>query len=310
MLVLTTNSAWHFRADTQTDYIVQSSKRQVEILTSQRSSAFEIEVRKLYPRLGVYGISIRANSSTSTDDILNSWLNSGLINKWYSDQPVERRFIPNDAFYPEQWDMDRIDTEAAWMLTTGGVTSNGDTIVVAVLDSGFEIDHIDLAENIWFGASCAIDDGMVVVGATLQTTSYNRDGAAYIFDTAGNQLAKLVANDAFENLKFGSTVDIDGGIVVVGNSASQEAGVYLFDASTGTQLLKISVTVENFYFGSAVAISEDVTIANFSSMCSTLHPRDQDGMIREHKHINPADWIALIYSKNRTEGVRSILRNA
>jgi hypothetical protein len=56
---------------------------------------------------------------------------------------------PNDPDYSLQWGPERIGAPDVWDITTSGVTAAGDTIVVAVLDSGFELDHVDLAPNLW-----------------------------------------------------------------------------------------------------------------------------------------------------------------
>ncbi|MFK8164472.1 MAG: S8 family serine peptidase [Lewinella sp.] len=70
------------------------------------------------------------------------------------------RARPNDTRYDEQWQ--HLNTgqlngvlgadhnvEPAWDITTGGVTINGDTIVVAMLDDGVDTDHEDLVGNLW-----------------------------------------------------------------------------------------------------------------------------------------------------------------
>mgnify|MGYP005666368639 CR=1 FL=1 len=62
---------------------------------------------------------------------------------------VDFRVTPDDPYFGDQWDMARIGLPDVWETTTGGLTINGDTIVVAVLDSGFDINHPDLKDNIW-----------------------------------------------------------------------------------------------------------------------------------------------------------------
>ncbi|HWQ99255.1 MAG TPA: S8 family serine peptidase [Candidatus Methylomirabilis sp.] len=52
--------------------------------------------------------------------------------------------VPNDTFYPQQWYLRQINAEAAWNKTTGS-----DRVVVAVIDTGVDVDHEDLRENIW-----------------------------------------------------------------------------------------------------------------------------------------------------------------
>jgi hypothetical protein len=63
--------------------------------------------------------------------------------------------IPNDSLFYFQWAMRNlgqnggkygadIDATEAWNITTGGYTAHGDTIVVAVIDGGSDINHEDL----------------------------------------------------------------------------------------------------------------------------------------------------------------------
>lgn len=74
--------------------------------------------------------------------------------------PIAPRRTPNDTRYDEQWEFNNvgqlnglvgadINIEPAWDVTTGGVTANGDTIVVAILDDGTDLDHEDLVDNLW-----------------------------------------------------------------------------------------------------------------------------------------------------------------
>lgn len=81
------------------------------------------------------------------------------------------RKTPNDPLYSNQWQyvnsgqlggiMDAdIDADLAWDLTTGGVTANGDTIVVAVIDDGLDINHPDLGNNIWVNYQEIPDNGI------------------------------------------------------------------------------------------------------------------------------------------------------
>jgi len=54
-------------------------------------------------------------------------------------------YIPRDPYYSQQWYLEKIDTSTAWEAGGFGL----DEIVVAVLDTGVDIDHPDLMENIW-----------------------------------------------------------------------------------------------------------------------------------------------------------------
>ncbi len=60
-----------------------------------------------------------------------------------------RSTVPNDLEYPVQWSLGnsataRIYAPEAWDITTDNVTQSGDTIVMAVVDGGMEMNHIDL----------------------------------------------------------------------------------------------------------------------------------------------------------------------
>jgi len=63
---------------------------------------------------------------------------------------VEDRETPNDPNWSQQVDMTLIGAPNAWDASTGGVTPQGDTIVVAVLEKGIRGTHADLKPNFWY----------------------------------------------------------------------------------------------------------------------------------------------------------------
>ncbi len=74
---------------------------------------------------------------------------------------TQTRAQPNDPFYDQQWPFLNtgqtggtsgidLDIEAAWDLTTGGLTPSGDTIVICVIDDGLDPSHQDFGDNLWF----------------------------------------------------------------------------------------------------------------------------------------------------------------
>ncbi len=73
---------------------------------------------------------------------------------------VTDRTVPNDPSYNQQWGMKNIGAEDFWAHTTGGVTALGDTIVVAVMESGTSLNHPDLIENIWHNYQEIPSDGI------------------------------------------------------------------------------------------------------------------------------------------------------
>lgn len=84
---------------------------------------------------------------------------------------VTMRSVPDDPLYSSQWQYSNdgsnggvegadIEAEPAWDITTGGLTVQGDTIVVAVLDNGIDTDHSDWGDNIWVNHAEIPDNGI------------------------------------------------------------------------------------------------------------------------------------------------------
>lgn len=73
----------------------------------------------------------------------------GVAAAQFNRQTSPRGKEPNDPKLNEQWHWQRIKAAQAWQRSTGGITVCGDTIVVAVVDNGFDTSHTDLRQNIW-----------------------------------------------------------------------------------------------------------------------------------------------------------------
>lgn len=67
---------------------------------------------------------------------------------------------PNDSAYGNQWHHEVLGSELAWDISTGGKTANGHPIVVAILDSGFELTHEDIEPNVWVNNSEIMGDDL------------------------------------------------------------------------------------------------------------------------------------------------------
>jgi PKD repeat protein len=121
----------------------------------------KIELReKLMPDFNIYLFSF-----TETADNPMRVLNLIKQHPWvdiaqFNHQVQLRVSTPNDASFTQQWSLNNtgqnggtvdadIDAVEAWDITTGGLTATGDTIVVAVIDGGFQLNHPDLVQNIY-----------------------------------------------------------------------------------------------------------------------------------------------------------------
>jgi subtilisin family serine protease len=76
------------------------------------------------------------------------------------DYQLEFRGTPDDPDYKSQWSLPHIGANKVWDFTKGGVTITGDTIVVAVLDRGFDTEHVELSENLWRNRAEIPGDGL------------------------------------------------------------------------------------------------------------------------------------------------------
>ncbi|OAV42865.1 S8 family peptidase [Lewinella sp. 4G2] len=135
--------------------------------------------------------------------------------------PVTFRRQPNDLRYDDQWSFNNtgqlngplgadINVEPAWDVTTGGVTENGDTIVVAVIDDGADLDHEDLVANLWRNRAEIPDNGI------------DDDGNGYVDDIFGFDTAN---NDGNPETNSNHGTPVAGIIGARGNNGLGVAGI-------------------------------------------------------------------------------------
>ena len=67
--------------------------------------------------------------------------------------PVEE--ICEDVDFVDQWGLFKTEAESAWNITTGSAS-----VIIAVLDSGVDLDHDDLIGNIWVNPGEVANDGV------------------------------------------------------------------------------------------------------------------------------------------------------
>ncbi len=114
----------------------------------------------LVKRLGIYRIKV-LNPSRTDSDALSDLKNNPWVKHAQLDHIVTpRQTFPDDVQFSQMWGLHNdgtngsvedadIDAPEAWDYATGGLTPLGDTIVVAVVDGGCDLDHPDLIDNIW-----------------------------------------------------------------------------------------------------------------------------------------------------------------
>lgn len=132
-----------------------------------------------------------------------------------------------------------------------------------------------------FGFSVAIDAGTAVIGAVRDDAGSSQTGSARVFVRGGTQWteqATLIASDGAENDFFGTAVDLEGDLAVVGAArhdaiANNEGKVYVYTRTgttwTETAILSPPSLVADARFGSSVALS--------GSRLAVGAPRDDAG---------------------------------
>ena len=88
--------------------------------------------------------------------------------------------ICEDVDFVDQWGLFEVEAESAWNITTGSTS-----VVIAVLDSGVDLDHDDLIGNIWVNPGEVADDGIDNDGNGLID---DFQGADFVGDNVGDPL--------------------------------------------------------------------------------------------------------------------------
>lgn len=188
---------------------------------------------------------------------------------------VYRRATPNDTRYDDQWHHVNIgqlngvvgadhNVEDAWDVTTGGVTVNGDTIVVAVLDDGIDTDHEDLAPNLWINRDEIPNNGI------------DDDNNGYIDDYHGWNTASDTSNiEAGEFDDHGSSV-----AGLIGAKGNNELGV-----SGMNWNVKLMIVKNNF-----ISIESEVIQSYSYVLENRLRYDETDGVEGAYVVATNASW--------------------
>ncbi len=126
---------------------------------------------------------------------------------------VQANITPNDPKYRDQWYLSSIGAAGAWDYGTGSKK-----IVVAVLDTGVEVAHPDLQENIW------VNPNETFNGIDDDLDGYVDDVYGWDFvDNKPNPGPDLISSSTFAGLHHGTIVA--GIIGAIGNNGTDGVGV-------------------------------------------------------------------------------------
>lgn len=117
---------------------------------TQRSEAGFQVLRPVVADWRIYLIGFdesQIDAETALKQIQNT---AGVAIAQFNRRVYERDKVPDDQYWDLQDDMTLMGAPDAWEYSTGGLTPNGDTIVIAVMEKGALLSHPDLAPNRWY----------------------------------------------------------------------------------------------------------------------------------------------------------------
>lgn len=122
----------------------------------------------------------------------------------------------NDPLLDDQWYLDRVDVQKAWKTTTGSRD-----IIVAVLDSGVDLLHRDLEDNIWENVREIPEDGI-----DNDRNGYIDDkwGYDFVLDE-GNPFPVIAAGNQIDAVSVLHGTLVSGIVGALGDNSRGVAGV-------------------------------------------------------------------------------------
>ncbi|MEZ4949919.1 MAG: S8 family serine peptidase [Saprospiraceae bacterium] len=143
------------KKDWSEDEILVKLHKEVELesflkdVNQRYQGSFSLSVKRATaPNWNIYLFQI-SKAKIPSLEILGNLKKHQMVKAAGYNKSVYPRLEPDDLDYGRQWGLNKIEIEAVWDLTTGGVSKNGDTLVIAILDSGFDTTHPDLSNNLW-----------------------------------------------------------------------------------------------------------------------------------------------------------------
>ena len=178
------------------------------------------EVQRL-PSLGLRRLKLPPQ--VSVEEAVRSYSALHWVDAAEPNYVIRAAVTPNDTFYgSQQWYYDLLEGPAAWDIETGD-----ESIAVAVIDTGIDLLHPDIDDNLWVNGADPIDgvdnDGNTIVD--------DRSGAAFI-SAPSSGCTSPAANDPDDDNGHGTFV-----AGIVGAETNNNAGV----AGTAWEVMLMAV---------------------------------------------------------------------
>jgi thermitase len=233
------------------------------------------------PQIGIHVLRVPASALDSVEQALSRRPEVEFVER---NRVVLPSLLPNDPYYPDQWHLRRINGPAAWDVTVG---DSG--VVIAILDSGVDPSHPDLATKLVPGynfydnntdTSDVYGHGTQVAGAAA-AISNNASGVASVAwgsslmpirvtSTAGSASVSAIAKGLTWAADHGARVMNISFNDVAGSTTIRSAAQYVVGkggivVAAAGNCSCFDSTAENPYIISVSATGYDNAIASFSS---------------------------------------------
>lgn len=255
-----------------------------------RSNPAIASIKSLSKSLALYQIKSKKNI-----DLCQMLSKDSAVLFLQKDAVVSWRSQPNDPLFSTQWALDSIDIEKAWQYTRGGLSEDGDTIVCAVIDGSFDVEHEDLIDNIWHNHA-EIPDNLV-----------DDDLNGWVDDYTGWQLVYGNDQHNYGNLSNHGT-SILGIIAAQGDNnkgisgLNQDLQLLLLSAHTGAEITKLSAIIEGFSYAYEMRKKYNESAGQFGAFVVAVN--GSWGINRAQASDHPI-WCAL-YDSLGNVGILSI----
>jgi hypothetical protein len=250
---------------------------------------------------------------------------------------TDRSLTPNDTRFAEQWSLNNtgqsggtvdadIDAIEAWDLTTSGLTAAGDTIVAAVIDGGFYLNHLDLSfwKN-WYEipGNGIDDDANGYIDDVNGWNAYNSNGNVTASGTHGTHVSGTIG--ALGNNSLGVTgVNWNIKILAIQGSSGTEAVVLraygyalklrrVYNQTNGTQGAFVVSTNSSFgvdygqpsNFPLWCAFYDSLGSAGILSACATANLNINVDVSGDIPTACPSDWMVSVTNTTNTDAKNS-----
>ncbi len=249
------------------------------------------QVGELSDVMGIWHFSFDESAVSPNEMLMAVKMHRSVQEAQFNHYVKLRSVVPNDPGYAQQWQYDNdgsnggvpdadIDAPEAWGITTGGITSQGDSIVVAIIDDGVNLNHPDLGSNLWknyaeIPGNGVDDDGNGYVDDFDGWNAFNNNGTI-TGGSHGTPVAGIVGAKGNNGVGVAG-VNWDVKLMIIRGSSGTEATVVaayayalkmrkLYNQSNGTQGAFVVATNSSFGVDNANPANYPLWCAMYDSM--------------------------------------------